>query len=85
MFNGMSKKLECEKHYIELGIKQLQEMAAIVEEINQNKGFSIHTKNVVEWLEKSLEIIEFQNERVKQLERENTLMKAAIEVYEQRI
>lgn len=82
MFNGMSKKLECEKHYIELGVKQLQEMAAIVEEINQNKGFSIHTKNVVEWLEKSIEIIESQNERIKELERENILLKALVQVYE---
>lgn len=82
MFNGMSKKLECEKHYIELGVKQLQEMAAIVEEINQNKGFSIHTKNVVEWLEKSIEIIESQNERIKELERENILLKALVKVYE---
>lgn len=82
MFNGMSKNLECEKHYIELGVKQLQEMAAIVEEINQNKGFSIHTKNVVEWLEKSLEIIESQNERIKELERENILLKALVQAYE---
>ncbi len=78
----MSKNLGGEKHYIEAGLKHLQEMSAIVKELNQNKGFSIHTKNVVEWLEKSLEIMESQNEKIKELERQNTLLKALVQAYE---